>query len=65
MGETERPVDRAGTWRDWPAWVIGAGLLVAVYVIASGGTPSLVVWLVVLFGVVALLVRRGAFTPRR
>jgi predicted membrane metal-binding protein len=57
--------DRAAVWRDWPVWVIAAGVLIAVYVIGTGGTPSVLVWLILGFGVVALLVRRGAFTARR
>ena len=55
MAEVERPADRAGTWRDWPAWVIAVGVLLGVVALLSGGRPTLVVWLVIAFGVVALL----------
>lgn len=57
--------DRAGTMRDWPVAVIGVGLVLALFAILDGNAPPLITWLVILFGVVALLIRRGAFTPRR
>lgn len=57
--------NRAGTLSDWPVAVIGVGVLLAVFAFLSGNTPPLVTWLLIVFGVVALLIRRGAFTPRR
>lgn len=63
MSDVEKT--RAGTWADWPVAVIVVGVLLAVVAWTSGGSPSFVTWLLIAFGVVALLIRRGAFTPRR
>lgn len=60
----EKP-SRAGTLWDWPVAVIAVGVLLGLAAFASGGQPSFVTWLLIVFGVVALLIRRGAFTPRR
>ena len=51
--------DRAGTIWDWPVIV----MLVAVVLLIAGA--KVVGGLLLAFGVVALLIRRGAFTPRR
>ena len=59
MSEEGR-TNRAGTIWDWPVAVILIGLL---FLLFSEGSPGAVLLLV--FGVVALLIRRGAFTPRR
>lgn len=56
--------DKAGTWQDWPVKVIVVAILLGVLVTASGGRPSVLVWLLLAFGVISLLIRRGAFTPR-
>lgn len=59
MAETSRE-DRAGTFWDWPVGLIVGGLVITLFTYAR--------WLGVLlvaFGVVALLVRRGAFASRR
>jgi hypothetical protein len=56
---------RAGTWRDWPVWVIVGGWLGGMVLVALDVIPNWMALAVVLFGVVALLVRRGAFTARR
>lgn len=59
MEDTRVQVDRRGTARDWPVAVIalGAGLG-----IATGGDKA---WVVLFwFGVISLLIRRGAFSPR-
>lgn len=56
---------RAGTWQDWPVAVIALGALLAVVAWLSGGSPSWATWLLIAFGAVALLVRRGAFASRR
>ena len=51
---------RPGGWWDWPVGVIVGALVLAV--LTRGGTFSvLLFW----FGVISLLIRRGAFTPRR
>lgn len=51
--------DRAGTWRDWPVVLIALGLVLVFTDAKALG--------VVLFwgGIVALLLRRYAFTTRR
>ena len=51
--------DRAGTIWDWPVIV----MLVAVVFLIAGA--KVFGGLLLAFGVVALLIRRGAFTPRR
>ena len=58
--EGEAPKGRRGTFWDWPVGVIIAGVVLG---IATGGATGAVVlfW----FGVIALMIRRGAFTPRR
>lgn len=58
--------DRRGTFWDWPVGVAIAGVLLF-FVAASNGGPAgvLLGLLLVAFGVVALLARRGAFSPRR
>lgn len=58
--------DRRGTFWDWPVGVAIAGVLLALFA-ASGDATGGVVFglLLVAFGVVALLVRRGSFSPRR
>lgn len=56
---------RTGGFWDWPVGVIVAGLLVALLSAVNGGTGGATLGLLVaVFGVVALLIRRGAFTPR-
>jgi len=65
MSDEAKKPSRAGTWSDWPVAVIAVGVLLGLAAFASGGRPSFVTWLLILFGVVALLIRRGAFTPRR
>ena len=57
----EGRTNRAGTMWDWPVAVILIGLLLLLF--AGGARVGAVLLLV--FGVVALLIRRGAFTPRR
>ena len=57
---SERVKDRRGTFWDWPV-----GLMVGGLVIALVTDLPLFGLLLVVVGVVALLVRRGAFTPRR
>jgi hypothetical protein len=55
-----RERDRRGTFWDWPVGVMLAAVVLAVF------TDAWVLAAVVLcFGAVALLVRRGAFSPRR
>ena len=50
---------------DWPVAVIVVGVLLVLLALTSGASPSLLAWLLIGFGVVALLIRRGAFRPRR
>lgn len=52
-------VDRRGTLWDWPVGVALAGLVI---VLATGKTFGVVLFW---FGVIALLLRRGSFSPRR
>lgn len=58
-----------GTRWGWPAWVLGVGAAVMLLaLVIRGATGTLLVLLAVAllaFGGVALVVRRGAFTPRR
>lgn len=57
MGDVTK--DRAGTAWDWPVGLIVGGLLLLAFRVWVLAVPLLVL------GVVALLIRRGAFTPRR
>lgn len=57
--------DVRGTWKDWPTLVLVVAGILLVLIVGSGNAPTLVWWLLLAFGVVALLVRRGAFSPRR
>lgn len=51
--------DRTGTFWDWPVAVI---ILAVVLMFAGAGVGAVVLFW---FGVLSLMVRRGAFTPRR
>lgn len=62
--EVQKP-SRAGTWSDWPVAVILVGVVFALLSVVNGTAPGVLAWGLMLFGVVALLIRRGAFTPRR
>lgn len=61
--------ERAGTMRDWPGKVlIAGGVLVVLALVVRGATGTLLLLVAVpllAFGGVSLLIRRGAFTPRR
>lgn len=51
---------------EWPGAVAFVGLLLTVIAVSNGAPLGTVIGLAVLaFGVVALLARRGAFSPRR
>ena len=67
MSETGK--DRVGTMRDWPGKVLAAGVVLALLgVVFRGATGTLLVLLAVAllaFGGFSLMIRRGAFTPRR
>jgi hypothetical protein len=52
--------DRRGTFWDWPVGVIVASVVLGL-VFEPGPFAFLMFW----FGVLALLIRRGAFSPRR
>lgn len=52
--------DQRGTFWDWPVGVIAAALVLGLTTEAKGLTLLLLG-----FGVIALLIRRGAFSPRR
>jgi len=52
--------DRRGTFWDWPVGVIAAAVVLGL-VTESRAAPFVLFW----FGVLALLIRRGAFSPRR
>lgn len=60
----ESKPDRRGTFWDWPVGLIVGGVLIGLFVLFGGGTPTLPVYFLIGIGVVALMVRRGAFTPR-
>lgn len=58
--------DRRGTFWDWPVGVAFAGLLLAVFAASNNASGGIVFGLLLAaFGAVALLARRGAFSPRR
>ena len=59
MEDTRAQVDRRGTARDWPVAFIALG--VGILLVAGDKFGVLLFW----FGVVALLLRRGTFSPRR
>jgi hypothetical protein len=57
--------DRHGTVWDWPVPVMIAGVLLCLLAVSNGaGLGVLVGLLVAGFGLVALLARRGSFSPR-
>ena len=51
--------------KDWPAWVVAATVVAWVGIVANGQKPTLVLFAIMAFGVVAWLVRAGKFSPRR
>lgn len=59
MEDTRVQVDRRGTARDWPVAVIALG--VGILLVTEDRLGVLLFW----FGIVALLLRRGTFSPRR
>ena len=65
MSEEQDKPDTRGTIRDWPAWVVLAAVVAWVGIVANGQKPTLVLFAVMAFGVVAWLVRAGKFSPRR
>lgn len=57
--------DRRGTFWDWPVGIALAGLLLAVVAASNDASGGIVFGLLLgAFGVVALLARRGSFSPR-
>jgi len=64
MIEEQGKPEIRGTIRDWPAWVVLAGVVAWVGIVASGQEPTGVVFLIIAFGVVAWLVRAGKFSSR-
>ena len=58
--------DRRGTFWDWPVGVAIGGVLLCLLA-ASNSAPAgiLLGFVLVTFGVVALLARRGSFSPNR
>jgi hypothetical protein len=58
----QEKVDRRGTFWDWPVGVIVAGLAFVLFTRAAGTFIGLAL---MAFGAVALLIRRGAFSPRQ
>jgi hypothetical protein len=64
-GEKTKPVDRRGTFWDWPVPVMIVGALLLFYAAAKAATAGMLIALfVVTFGAVTLLARRGSFRPR-
>lgn len=58
--------DKRGTFWDWPVGLIVGGVLLLLLAASNGATMGMWVGLVMAaFGLVALLARRGAFSPRR
>lgn len=61
--------ERAGTMRDWPGKVlIAAAVMVVLALVVRGATGTLLLVVAVpllAFGGLSLMIRRGAFTPRR
>jgi hypothetical protein len=53
-----------GLW-DWPVGVIVAGAFLLVLSAANGAKSYALPLLLIAFGVVSLMIRRGAFTPRK
>ena len=64
MSEEQGKPDTRGTIRDWPAWVVAAAVVAWVGIVANGQKPTLVVFVILGFGIVAWLVRAGKFSPR-
>ena len=65
MSEEQGKPDTRGTIRDWPAWVVLAGVVIWVYIAAQDRKPTLVVFAIIAFGAVAWLIRAGRFSSRR
>ena len=66
MENEGQPDDRRGTIWEWPGAVAFVGLLLTVVAVSNGAALGTLIGLAVLaFGVVALLARRGSFSPRR
>lgn len=65
MERDESATDTRGTWRDWPAAVVFVGVVIWVAIAISGRTPTVAVYVLLAFGGIAWLIRRGAFAPRR
>jgi hypothetical protein len=65
VSEEQGKPDTRGTIRDWPAWVVLAGVVTWVGIVANGQKPTLVLFAVIAFGGVAWIVRAGKFSPRR
>jgi hypothetical protein len=65
MSEREH-ADRRGTVWDWPVPVMIAGALLLLVSLSNGAAGGMLIsLLVVAFGLVTWLARRGTFTPRR
>lgn len=65
MGEEQGKPDTRGTVRDWPAWVVLAGVVIWVYIAAQDRRPTWALFAIIGFGVVAWLIRSGKFSSRR
>lgn len=61
MTDGEKAPQKQGWW-DWPIGVIAASVVLFFVLGEEGG---LLVFVMFWFGLIALLIRRGAFTPRR
>ena len=65
MSEEQDKPDTRGTIRDWPAWVVLAAVVAWVGIVANGQKPTLVLFAIIAFGVVAWLARAGKFSARQ
>ena len=63
--ERDKAPDVRGTVRDWPAWIVFVGVVLWVGIAASGRQPTLLLFLLIAFGAVTWMIRRGVFSPRR
>lgn len=65
MTEDKKPVDRRGTFWDWPVPIMLLAAVLGFFVLASGGTPNLLLFLIFFAALLAWLARRGVFSPRK
>ena len=65
MSEQQGKPETRGTVRDWPAIMLAVCVVTWVGIVANGGKPTLVMYALIGFAVVAWLIRAGKFSARQ